>query len=249
MLDFALIVPDCHIPWENRAAFDLMLRVASHYRIKIVILLGDFIDCYGFNFYGIDPSFGSMAQLWLREKEVARKRLDQLESLGAGRHIYLEGNHCARLSRHLKRFSPALVGSLSIPVEIELDRNVTWNWIPFDAYQKYQIPHTNIYCRHAPPTGGQALNVAKQAGATIVYGHTHQVQDSTFVNKVTDYKGRAINLGWLGDEKQKVFNYVKNRPNWAMSFGMASSLGTVHLVHIEKDSKGLYCVFGDKEYR
>lgn len=250
MLDFALIVPDCHIPYENQAAFDLMLRVASFLRIKVVILLGDFLDCYAFNFYGLDPTFGTPIDIWKREKECGRKRLDQLERIPAGIWIYLEGNHEIRLLRHVKKFSPALIRSNLIPTSLDLDRNRPWKYIPFDAYQKYLIPKTNIYCRHQPPSTGQGLNVAKQSGGVItMYGDTHAISDNTFINKMTDEKSRAINIGWLGNEREKVFGYVKKRPNWAMAFGLVSHLGTPHTVHIEEDSKGLFCTFGDKEYR
>lgn len=248
MLDFALVVPDCHVNYEH-PTFELMLRVCSHLRIKIVVLLGDFLDCFSLSFHDKDPNLGTPKELWLRERECARIRLNQLERLGAGYHVFLEGNHENRLTRSLKKFTPALDGRISVPHEIELDRNVSWKWVNYDAYQKYQIPGTQIYCTHKPPAGGQALNVAKQAGATIVYGHTHQVQDATFINKITGDKVRAINLGWLGDESQSVFQYVQNRPNWALAFGLASHLGTFHIVNIEKDSNGYYCVFGDKEYR
>ncbi len=248
-MDFALLIPDSHIPNENLAAWELMLRFCSFFRIKIVVILGDFLDCYQFMFHKKDPNFGTPVEMWQREIECGRKRLDQLERFGAGRHIYLAGNHENRLPRYLAAFSPALANSISIPHELDLDRNVSWKWIHHDAYQKYKILGTQIYCTHKPPTGGQGLNVAKQAGATIVYVHTHAFSDVVFVNKITDAKTRAVNLGWLGDETKKVFDYVYNRPNWSLNFGLASNLGTLHPIHIEKDSRGLFIVFGDKEYR
>lgn len=71
---------------------------------------------------------------------------------------------------------------------------------------------------HQPPCGGSAQNVAKQAGGSVIYGHTHQESEGTFVNKVTGQVSKAINAGWLGNKKESVFNYLRDMPNWTQSF-------------------------------
>ena len=119
-MDFALIVPDCHVPFENARSFELMLQVCRSLSIKIVVLLGDFIDLYGLSFYDKDPGLGDPADLYEREIACGIKRKEQLEALGAGMYIYIEGNHENRLDRTCIKAVPALRRRISIPQELKL---------------------------------------------------------------------------------------------------------------------------------
>jgi hypothetical protein len=242
-MDWCLVVPDTHIPFEDQRAFELMLQICRSLKIRIIIILGDFIDCYGLSFYDKDPSFGDLADLWEREIDCARKRIDQLERLGAGLHVYLEGNHENRLDRTTFKAIPSLRRRLSVPTELNL---ANWRWIPFDGLQNYQIPGTDIYCRHCPPAGGGIDNVAKQAGASILFGHDHSVRESDFVSKISHKRITAAGCGWLGDEAQPVFKYPQRKPNWGLAFRLVDEYGGIHLIRINKKDDKYFAVFGSQ---
>lgn len=246
-MEFCLIVPDCHIPFENRHAFELMLQVARTLKIKMVVLLGDFLDKYGLSFYEKDPSFGDLAELYDREIQCGKVRIRQVEKLGASRFVFCEGNHEFRMIKYLRKFAPAVRNRLGVPQELELENH--WKWVPFGRFQKYQIPGTDIFCRHSPPVGGSAQNVAKQSGDTIIHGHTHQSHDSTFVTKVSRRQIRCVSSGWLGLESERVFDFVVGQPDWSLMFTLVSSARTIHPIHIKRNGPKYYCVFGEKLYQ
>lgn len=243
-MDYALVIPDSHIPFEDLQAWELLLLVAHRVRPRIVVLLGDFLDCYGFSFYEKHPAMGDLAELYDREISCAKMRIMQLEKLGAGKYVYLEGNHEFRLKKYIAKFAPALRNRLALPGELGLSN--AWEWVPFTKCQRYEIPRTNVWCRHVPPVGGAAQNVAKQSGATTIYGHTHQIQEGTFVSKLTRQKIRAINAGNLVDESHMVFDYTELQPDWSKGFALVSSTAVVQQVHIQPDYS---CLIGFEEFR
>lgn len=249
-MDFALVVPDVHIPFEDKRAFELMLQIcrSEKVNIKIVCLLGDFIDMYGLSMFEKCPSFGDIGELYEREIECGNKRLDQLDELGAGEYVYIEGNHEFRVKKYLKKFAPAIRNRLGIPQELKLDQRPYWKWVPFDRFQSYEIPGTNIFLRHCPPVGGGIENVAKQSGASIIFGHDHTVRETTFVSKISGQQIIAAGSGWLGDASQKVFDYVPGHTNWSLAFRLVDQYAGIHLIRIHKDNDRYYAVFGDKEF-
>lgn len=221
--------------------------VCSVLNIKLIILLGDFLDMYGLSFYDKDPSFGDLAELYQREIDCGRIRLNELERLRPTKLIYLEGNHEFRLHRQLSQWVPAIRNRITIPAELKLSNQ--YLWVPYGRFQAYKIPGTDIWTRHKPSVGGSALNLAKQAGDTIIHGDTHQIQEATFRCKVSGKKIRAVSSGWLGDEKRRVFDFVKCQPDWSLAFTLVGANSTIQVVHIEKREDGrYYCQFGDKEF-
>lgn len=224
-----------------------MCQLARSLGIKMVCLLGDFLDIYWGSFHKKDPAvLGDPKDLMEREIDIGRRRIRQLMELGAGRYVYLEGNHEDRIKRHLTEFSPALRNSLTVPTALELSN--AWTWIPFGPTQRYMIPKVNVWLSHCPPAGGGIDNVAKQAGASCIFGHDHAVREAEFISKVSHQSVRAYGCGWLGDERHSVFRYVTRKTNWALAFRLVDEHGGVHLVRIEEKGDRYLATFGDKEF-
>ena len=222
-LRHVLFIPDSHVPFECLVAYRLLYLILKDVKIDLVVLLGDFLDMYGLSFYDQDPSFGDVAELYQREIECGKQRLEEIKELTNGVQLhYIEGNHEDRLTRYMAKNAKALRKRLSVPSELELDRIKRVTWHPFNKTQSLQIYDLDLYARHCPPVGGTALNVAKQSGASVIYGHTHQESTDTFINKMTAKKTVAHNAGCLVDFEAKVFNYVPTRPNWSKAFTIAT---------------------------
>lgn len=229
----ALVIPDCHIPFESDL-YDVMLKIARLVPLSEIVLLGDYIDLYGLSFYDKHPDLGDVADLFERELECTNVRLDELDELavtqrkrGADpvRKIYLEGNHEYRMVKFLDKNAQALRKRVKLRNELGLHQRPKWKWVPFTKTQIYNVLNCGLLARHCPPVGGTARNVAKQSGASVIYGHTHQYEIGTFVHKLTGDVHYAINAGWLGNGEERVFDYVQNRPNWSTAFGFVHAVG------------------------
>ena len=54
-LEKILFIPDCHIPYHDVYAFDLMIRVAKTFKPDHIIIGGDFADFYAVSAHDKNP--------------------------------------------------------------------------------------------------------------------------------------------------------------------------------------------------
>lgn len=200
-----------------------MLDIGYSVSPNEIVILGDYLDCYGLSQFDKDPSLGSMSDLLDQEIEESNMRLDELDFLfPSAKKVFLEGNHEYRMKKILKRYIPALENVVSIETLLELDKRKLWQWVPFTRLQGHRVLGTDLFARHCPVASGSASNNARKSGDSIIYGHTHQTEMASFVTEMSARQIQAINCGWLGDEKQHVFDYLKSRPNWTKAFGVVN---------------------------
>jgi hypothetical protein len=127
---------------------------------------------------------------------------------------------------------------LTIPELFKLDE-YGFEFIPYGPNQKVRVLNSHLYARHEPISGGvhTAHGSVVKAGKSLIFGHTHRIQESQVVSIDGD-NYRGISSGWLGDidHEDGVFNYVKNHHQWAQGFSIVTVLndGTWfnQLVHI-----------------
>ena len=245
----ALIIPDCHIPFEDKRAYALMLKVATKLNIHEVVILGDFLDMYGLSRFDKDPAMGDMAALYDLEIQRGRERIEQLElKFPRAKLVFIEGNHEFRLAAYMKQGGGTLRNRISIPKELCLDKR-DWTWVPYDHKQRYQILKSDMWARHEPFGSAQPSTQAQKAGDSFIYGHTHRVQQGEYVTKLSGRHIIAINGGWLGDPKQKVFGYVKSLPTWSWGFTIVSTEGKKFDYQIIKIQPDYTCIYNGKAYK
>lgn len=251
----ALIIPDCHIPFEDQKAYQLMIESAKYIRdhqgLHEIVILGDYVDFFGFSFHDKNPNFAKPADLLTREIDCANIRLDELDrEFPEARKKFLEGNHEFRLKRYIEKYAPMLDGmkKMNVPGQLGLENRPHWSFYPFHHMQHCQVMETNLFARHCPPVGGTDFNVAKQAGDSIIYGHTHQKGYAEWHTKVLGRKVVAINAGCLVDFQSSVFNYVKTRPNWAHSWTFIASKGAQWAPHQITVNKDYSCYLGGRRF-
>jgi hypothetical protein len=92
-----LYIPDCHHPYVDTQAWNLMIDVARDFSPHTIIICGDFMDMYTVSDHEKMP--GNRASLD-QEFMAANAALDELDAIGAKRKEYIEGNHEYRLRRH-----------------------------------------------------------------------------------------------------------------------------------------------------
>lgn len=248
MLKKALIIPDCHFPYADFKAYNLMIKVAKDIGINEIVILGDFADFFAVNSHGTHPG---VLQMLTEEVEEVKKQLDKLDKLfPKAKKIFLEGNHCFRLERYLLQKAPALFGVTSTEHLLDLNRRPNWKFISYGPSQVHKVLGSYLKARHEPLASSAKATAAK-ALTSLVYGHIHRIEESHIVG-LDGTNHVCFSVGWLGDKRNdKIFGYVKSHHQWQLGFG---------LVYVDESSKYFYhdkihimdnytCVVNGKLYR
>lgn len=217
-LKLALIIPDCHIPFEDKKAYDLMVKVAIELQPDEIVILGDYADFYSVMSHQKDPTVFSMLK---EEIEAVNDRLDDLDFLfPKANKVFIEGNHEYRLERYLLSAAPALFGVTETKTLLNLNRRPRWKFREYGPNQSHQVLSSYLTARHEP-LASSAKATASKALCSLVYGHIHRIEESHLVGLHGD-NHVCFSVGWLGDKrKDKVFGYTKGHAQWQLGFGLA----------------------------
>jgi len=231
----ALIIPDCHIPYHDKRAYQLMLDVASDLSPDEIVILGDYADFYAINSHGKDPQGQHLLQDEVAEVVKELKVLNR--KFPDAKKVFICGNHEHRLARYVTNRCPDLYGVLDVASILELSA-LGYEYIPYEPNQKYSVLGSSLFARHEPLAGGKhvAQNTAEKAMASVIFGHTHRIQEAQTVT-MDGQNYRGISSGWLGDKSNPVFGYVKSHHQWSLGFSVMRLLedGTWfnQLIHIQ----------------
>lgn len=227
----ALNIPDCHIPWHDQKAWDIMIDVAlghvkDHGPFKEINIMGDFLD---FFWFGLHPKMpGQMGIKETLKDEIFQgiEKLQELRRLFPESKItFIEGNHEYRMCRYIVKKCPELFDLFTVESLLQLDK-MDIDFIPFGKAQLYRCLDTDYILRHQPFNGGKhcAAGSIDAKHISLGFGHTHRVQSIV----VTDGLGNEIeahSMGWLGDRNAPVFDYM-DTDNWAQAFQIVHQIGT-----------------------
>lgn len=249
-LKTALIIPDCHIPFENKKAYKLMLKAAKDIKISEIVILGDYADFYSISSHSKDPRVFSMLQ---DEVKGVIDRLNELDLLFPNaKKVFIEGNHENRLERYLVNAAPALFGVTSTKHVFGIDQRPNWKFISYGPNQSHKVLGSYLIARHEP-LASSAKATASKALCSLVYGHIHRIEESHLVG-LDGSNHVCFSVGWLGDKrKDQIFNYVKGHHQWQMGFGLVSvDIKTRYFyhqkIHILENGQTLSCNVNGKVY-
>ena len=222
----ALIIPDCHIPYHDERAYNVMIEVAKYidktYGLDEIVILGDYADFYGVNAHGKDAS---VRETLIEEIHDVVMKLRQLQSLfPKAKRVYIEGNHEYRLARYINNRCPDLYGLIDASTLLEL-KILGFEFVPYGPTQSYNVLGSKLIARHTPLAGGKhvAQNTVEKALSSVIFGHTHRIQEAQVV--ALDGKNyRGISSGWLGDPTHPVMQYVSGHHQWAQGFSIVTTL-------------------------
>ena len=228
-LEKILFIPDCHIPYHDAYAFDLMMRAGKAFKPDHVIIMGDFADFYAVSSHDKRPD--KISQLADEASQVIEK-LQEVKKLGAKNNVYVSGNHEDRLPRYLMQKAPELYKTMTIQSVLALKEN-GFTYVPYK--DDYQIG--KLYVTH--DTGKAGVNAHKQAldtyNANIVIGHTHRMGYVILGDAKNDKRVGAM-FGWLGDVKHAEYMHNINiRKDWTHGFGIGylnKRTGAVYLTPV-----------------
>lgn len=208
-----LFVPDTHAPYHDEVAWALMMDAARDFNPDVIVTMGDLADFYAVSSFSKDPS-----REYNLEGEVAvvNQLLDELDALGASRSVFLEGNHCDRLSRYLKDKAPELFTLVGVPQLFKLqDRG--WEFYPYKSHANIgRLFVTHDVGKAGRNAAAQTLDVYQHS---VVTGHSHRFATIVEGNALGEAAVSA-QFGWLGDvDKVDYLHKVTASRNWALGFG------------------------------
>ena len=220
-----LLIPDCHRPYHDTRAWDLMIRVARDLKPHGIIHLGDYGDYFSISAHDRDPRRrASLAEEFKDQNEG----LDELDSLGAVERHFVCGNHDFWLDRLLMRSAPELLGLISVQKELRLQER-GWTWTPYRQHRKigrFYVTHEAGFC------GDNAVQrTAAAFQHNVFFGHTHQLAVHYF-GDATGTRRVAASLGWLGDISAATYEHESRKKRWQLGFGIARVYGD-GLVHLD----------------
>jgi len=225
-LEPILVVPDCHIPYHDKKAWNLMMQAARDLKPKHIVIIGDFLDFYSVSDHSKDPR---RALNLGPEIAAGLKCLDELDTLKASKKYYIAGNHEDRLERYLKTRAPELYEFVSVPELLHLKKR-GWRWVPYK--DDMQIGKMNF--THDVGVAGRAavFNCLDTYQHSIVTGHTHRLGYIVEGNAKGEFKLSA-QFGWLGDSKSVDYMHkAKVLKNWAQGFGVGYLNPTTGVVYL-----------------
>jgi predicted phosphodiesterase len=213
-LEKILFIPDCHVPYHDVDAFNLMLKAARKFKPEHIVILGDFGDFFGVSSHSKDPN----RALKLKEEvDSIHKALDQVISIGAKNNVFVAGNHEDRLERYLRDKAPELFNFISIPQLLKL-KEKGFKYTPYK--QAYKIGKLNI--THDTGVAGRyahykALDTFQH---NVLIGHTHRI-GYCIEGDAQGQRHLGAMLGWLGDVNEiDYMNQVKAKKEWSLGFGI-----------------------------
>jgi predicted MPP superfamily phosphohydrolase len=228
-LEKILFIPDCHIPYHDAYAFDLMMTAGKAFKPDHVIICGDFADFYAVSSHDKNPERASQLE---DEVHQVIEKLQEVKALGAKNNVFVSGNHEDRLTRYLMKKSPELYKTITVPKVLALKEN-GFHYVPYKS--DYKIG--KLYVTH--DTGKAGVNAHKQAldayHTNIVIGHTHRM-GYVIMGDVTGDKNVGAMFGWLGDEKSIDYMYnINMKKDWTLGFGIGylnKKTGVVYLTPV-----------------
>lgn len=233
-IETALILPDIHVPYEDKRAIKLVLNVARQIKPDICIQLGDLMDMKSVTGHRLKPQERA---LMLHDEICATGAfLDKLDDALPGncQKHYIKGNHEYRLDRYLADNAPALDGVFSVDEELRL-RERGWKTTAYGDYLK--LDHV-VFTHDMGKAGENAHRHArKKVHGNAVIGHTHRAG--------IEYEGSlggphfGAHFGWLASHKahDSYKDKIGGRVDTVLGFGVgyrhvASKCWWLHFVPI-----------------
>lgn len=228
-LEKILVIPDTHVPFEDGAAFAVMMAAARKVRPDTIVFLGDFADFVSVSFH--PRALGTRGYTLQEEVAAVNARLDEIQSLGASRVVFIKGNHEYRLERYLSEKAPELFGLVDTASLFRLKER-GWECVEYRDHLKIGKMHFTHDVGHAGVFAHRQSRMAYEGN--VVIGHCHRIA----LEIAGTAKGPAhigAMLGWMGDKRSIDYMHVAKASQWALGFGFCyheRACGNVHVVPI-----------------
>lgn len=213
MLESWIVIPDAHIPFEDRKAYDLVIRVARDLKFDGIISVGDYADCLSVSSHPKCPA--DMRWQFEDEVEAVRAKRAELDEIGFKKKIITLGNHETRGQRLASSAAIGLYETLDPDKLFEFSRH-GWKVYPYQQHVKVgkiNFVHDLGFCGQ-----NAVLQNAAVMQRSIVGGHTHAAEMRYFGNADGENYVSAT-IGWLGDRRAAAYmTPIKKVAKWQHAF-------------------------------
>lgn len=219
-MSLTIVLPDIHLPYEDKYAVSSIMRMIEDVRPDRVVQVGDLLDMKA----PARWSKGTAAEYCNSVREEADAGVnfwrELRDSADDAELVFVAGNHEDRLRNYTELHAPALrdiVPSLS-----ELMRLDDFG-VKHVKTQPWQIA-PGVSCIHgkllAATAGASARKEMLRHNRSIVQGHTHRLG---VIYETTDVTRFALEAGWLGSIR-RAGSYLDfpGVANWQQGFGYLS---------------------------
>lgn len=212
------VIPDCHIPFHDKRAWELNLKVIAKRKPKVCIILGDFADFYSISSHQKNPKHRNL--LLTDEVAAVNAELDRLDAALPKdcKKYFIQGNHEERLDRYVAQRAPELFGGKGTETARLLYlKKRGWNYVPY----RQHIQIGKVYYTHdTGKAGASAHTQAERAFSdNAVIGHTHRMA-YTVQGNTRGAPHVAAMFGWLGDiHAAEYMHQINARRDWTLGFG------------------------------
>jgi predicted phosphodiesterase len=190
-----VVIPDVHLPDENRRAVPAVIKFIGDYQPDEVVQLGDLMDYPQPSRW----SKGTAAEFEgsvFRDSAYAQEHfLKPLREVYSGPVGVIPGNHDIRPKVYLGKYAPALAESGAFDLGSLLDfSNYEVSTLPdfYPVARGWVIMHGHLGgVSSSRIAGNTALNAAARLGASVVMGHIHRLAVS---HHTTGFNGKVTTL-------------------------------------------------------
>lgn len=216
MAQLTVLLPDIHLPYEDKRAVANVLDMIQRVQPDRVLQLGDLLDCKA-------PARWSRGRAEeyvssMREEVTAGSRFWESlrQAVPTAELFWCGGNHdLGRLHSYINSYAPALKDIVpSMPELMEFEKH---------GVQEVKNPWPvapGVIAIHgdklSPVAGMSARKELLRHGKSIVQGHTHR---QALLWESTDRHRFALEGGWLGDIKKATYLSFPGVANWQQGFG------------------------------
>jgi len=180
----AVVFTDTHVPYHDQAALEVVYGLIRDVRPRVIVHLGDLLDCYRISRYTKDRTHVLNTQ---DEIDGARTILHHVSQLAPEAAKYwLEGNHEARLEELLNTLPGTAAeltqlrdirSALTWPALCRLEE-IGWAWVPAKG-QAHRSLLPRILTKHGTVvrkwSGMSAKGEWERYGKSGLSGHVHRV--------------------------------------------------------------------------
>lgn len=209
-----LVIPDTHVPFEDKKAWNLVLKAAYELQPKRIVMLGDFMDCLTVSNFVAPP--GRISTL-KQEVTATRRELDRLsEAAPKAEIVYICGNHEKRLEKYLAEKAPKLFGLVDMAELLRIeDRG--WTWVDYRRHITFgKVAYTHDLGYSGKGAVSQCLD---SFGGNIIFGHTHRA-GVVYGGTVLGEHRVSMSCGWLGDPSAIDYTYQAKIKDWQQGIGI-----------------------------
>jgi len=236
-----VILSDVHVPFEDKEVCQLAFNFIKREKPGTVHLLGDICDFYTLSRFDKDPS----RKLTLQDELDATKAwLGKLRKCAPkAKIIYSQGNHEARLTKHLKSKARELASlkSLNIPDLLGLDEYNISYLLEDDAYMignDITLVHGE-YCR---ASGQTPKEYWLRLGTSVIMGHTHRLTTLRHTSK------KGTKQGWENGCLCTMDPEYMRYPDWQQGWTVVQTCGDMEEVRQILVKNGAY-MYNNKLYK